>query len=305
MSLISRRELLAAPLIAQALTAQTTAPTVFQIACMTLPYSPFPIEHALIGIQRSGYKYVAWGTSHRDASGTVRPVLAVDAPAAQSAHLASRCRDLGLEPVMMFATVNMEASNAVDSHLRRIDQAAAARIPFLLTFGKTAPGEYKSAIRNLQEIAPHAQSAGVTVVIKQHGGNSATGADCARILADVGHPSIKICYDAGNVLDYENRDPLPDILTCWQDVRAFAIKDHRNTPKDEDCGPGFGEIDHYKLLMPVMRTGLKMPLACENIFEPLRPRPATPEGVDSLAKRAREYLESVLAGLERYASGKG
>ena len=35
-----------------------------------------------------------------------------------------------------------------------------------------------------------------------------------------------------------------------QDVRAFAIKDHRNTPKDEGCGPGYGEIVHYKLLMP-------------------------------------------------------
>src|SRR4051812_44780859 len=101
---ISRRELLAAPLLARALTAQTAAPTVFQIACMTLPYSPFPMERALTGIQRSGYKYVAWGTSHRDASGTVRPVLAVDAPAAESVQLANRCRGLGLEPVMMFAT---------------------------------------------------------------------------------------------------------------------------------------------------------------------------------------------------------
>ena len=52
--------------------------------------------------------------------------------------------------------------------------------------------------------------------------------------------------------------------------------------------------------MPVMRTGFTMPLACENIFEPLVPRPAAPEGVDALARRAREYLESVLRGLETY-----
>ena len=42
-----------------------------------------------------------------------------------------------------------------------------------------------------------------------------------------------MCYDAGNVLDYENHDPIPDIQACWRDVRAFAIKDHRNYPKDE------------------------------------------------------------------------
>jgi sugar phosphate isomerase/epimerase len=111
---------------------------------------------------------------------------------------------------------------------------------------------------------------------------------------------VRVCYDAGNVLDYENHDPIADIQTCWRDIRAFAIKDHRNTPKDEDCGPGFGEIDHYKLLTPVMRTGLTMPLACENIFEPLVPRPSAPEGVDALAARAREYVESVLRGLSAY-----
>ena len=44
----------------------------------------------------------------------------------------------------------------------------------------------------------------MTVVIKQHGGNTATGADRARIVREVGSDSVRICYDAGNVLDYEN-----------------------------------------------------------------------------------------------------
>ncbi len=104
-------------------------------------------------------------------------------------------------------------------------------------------------------------------------------------------------YDAGNVLDYNNNDPIPDIQACWKEIRAFCIKDHRNTPKDEDCGPGFGEIDHYKLLTPVMNTGLTMPLAFENISEPLVPRPTDPALVDKLARRAREYVETVIAGL--------
>lgn len=267
---------------------------------MTLPYAAFPPERALEGIARAGYRYVAWGVTHRDSSGARRPLLAVEAPSSEAARLAARCRDMNLEPVMMFSTVHLEAAEALDAHLRRIEQAAAARVPFLLTFGKTGRGEYEAMIRNLKGMAPHARAAGVTVVIKQHGGNSATGQDCSRILAEVGEASVRMCYDAGNVLDYENRDPIADIRTCWRDVRAFAIKDHRNTPKDEDCGPGFGEIDHYKLLQPVMRTGLTMPLACENIFEPLAPRPAAAEDVDRLARRAREYLESVLRGLENY-----
>lgn len=265
---------------------------------MTLPYSAFSFERALEGIVRAGYRYAAWGTSHQDAGGKRVPILPPDAPPKAAAELAARTRAAGLEPVMMFSTVNLEDPEAPRLHASRIEQAAAARIPFLLTFGRTRPGEYENVIRCLKYVGPLARKAGVTVVIKQHGGNTATGQHCARILRDVGDEGIKICYDAGNVLDYENHDPIPDIQTCWQDVRAFAIKDHRNWPKDEDCGPGFGEIDHYRLLAPVARTGLTMPLACENIFEPLLPRPQTPEGVDALARRAREFLETVTRGLQ-------
>ncbi len=293
--MISRRGLLASPLLAAV--QSPPPPTTFQLGCMTLPYSAFPLQRALTGIKASGYDFVAWGTTHRESSGQARPVIALDAPPSEAAKLAARCRAIGLEPVMMFSTVNLEAANALDAHLRRIDQAAAAKIPFLLTFGKTSPGEYDTFVRNLKQMAPHAKTSGVMVVIKQHGGNTATGAQCARIVRDVAHDSVKICYDAGNVLDYENHDPIEDILTCWRDIRAFNIKDHRNTPRDEDCGPGFGEIDHYKLFAPVMRTGLTIPLTFENIFEPLLPRPAVPEGVDSLARRAREYIHTVLRGL--------
>lgn len=301
-TLLTRRCLLPAACAAAAVRAPAqSAPTIFQLACMTLPYRPFPFERALAGIRKAGYRYAAWGTSHTTASGKTAPVLDVEAPPAAAAAVARRTREEGLEPVMMFSTVHLEADGAGRAHARRIEQAAAARIPFVLTFGKTSPGEYERAIRTLRRAGPLARAAGVTVLIKQHGGNSATGEDCARILREVGDEGVKICYDAGNVLDYENKDPIADIRKCWRDVRAFAIKDHRNTPRDEDCGPGFGEIDHYKLLAPVMRTGLTIPLAFENIFEPLVPRPAAPEGVDALARRAREYIETVLRGLAAQA----
>lgn len=293
---MTRRDLLATALapLAQA----QSAPTRFPLACMTLPYSAHPFERALEGIKRAGYDHVAWGVNHKDAQGRPKPALAVDAPARDSAALAARCRGLGLEPVMMFSTVNLEAANALDAHLRRIEQAAAAKIPFLLTFGKTTPGEYEAFVSNLKRMAPAARKANVMVVIKQHGGNTATGEHCARIVREVAHESVKICYDAGNVLDYENHDPIADIQTCWRDIRAFNIKDHRNTPKDEDCGPGFGEIDHYKLFAPVMRTGLTIPLTFENIFEPLVPRPTDAAAIDVLARRSREYIDTVLRGLQ-------
>lgn len=272
-------------------------PTKFQIACMTLPYSRFPLARALEGIRKAGYSFVAWGTTHRE-NGKDVPVLAIDAVPAKAKELAQRCRDVGLEPVMMFSMVYPEAKEGLAVLTQRLKLAGAAGVPQVLTFGHTKGGNRKLWIERFKALGPIAKDHNVTLVVKQHGGETGTGEACADITREVNHSHVKVNYDAGNVLDYLNRDPIPDIKACAAEVRSFCIKDHRNWPKDEDCGPGFGEIDHYRLLHPVAFTGRTMPLACENIVAPLLPRPDKPEGVDALARRAREFLEIIIGGLQ-------
>lgn len=272
--------------------------TKFQVACMTLPYSRFPLARALKGIQGAGYKYVAWGTSHKEADGKDVPVLARDATPEKAKELAARCRDMGLEPVMMFSNIYPEAKDGLEVLTQRLKQAGAAGVPQVLTFGHTKGGNRKLWVERFKALGPIARDQNTMLVVKQHGGETGTGEACADITKEVNHSHVKVNYDAGNVLDYLDKDPIPDIKLCAAEVRSFCIKDHRNWPKDEDCGPGFGEIDHYKLLHPVAFTGLTMPLACENIFAPLIERPDKPEGVDALARRAREFLEVVTAGLQ-------
>jgi sugar phosphate isomerase/epimerase len=274
------------------------SPTEFQVACMTLPYSRFPLQRALTGIKSAGYDYVAWGTRHVESDGSKVPVMAEDAPPVRARELGQRCRDLGLEPVMMFSTIYPEHERALTVLTQRIKQAAAAGIGQVLTFGHTKGGNRELWIKRFKKLGPIARDYGVTIVVKQHGGSTGTGEACAEIVREVADEGIKVNYDAGNVMDYLNLDPLPDIRKCANEVRSFCIKDHRNWPKDQDCGPGFGEIDHYRLLEPVAHTGRKMPLCCENIFAPVVPRPETPEGIDELARRAREFLKTVIAGIQ-------
>ncbi len=280
-------------------------PTEFQIACMTLPYSRFPLERALQGIKGAGYRYVAWGTSHQEEPGKSVPVMPPDAPPEKARQLAQRCRDLGLEPLMMFSTVYPEAPNGLEVLTNRIKQAAAAGIGQVLTFGHTKGGDRQLWIERFKKLGPIAADHGVMIVVKQHGGTTGTGEACAAIIREVGHPNIMVNYDAGNVMDYLDIDPIPDLRKCVAEVRSFCIKDHRNWPRDEDCGPGFGEIDHYRLLDLVAFTGLKMPLCCENISAPLLPPPRDAERVDWLARRAREFLEVVIAGLQLHESKAG
>src|SRR5437773_1477517 len=98
--------------LAQPKADEKKTPTRFQIACMTLPYSQFPLERALTGIKAAGYQFVAWGTSHKEDGKSV-PVLAADAAPEKAKELATRCRDMGLEPLMMFSGIYPEAKNGL------------------------------------------------------------------------------------------------------------------------------------------------------------------------------------------------
>jgi sugar phosphate isomerase/epimerase len=272
--------------------------TRFQIACMTLPYSAFSLERALTGIESAGYEHVAWGTTHVSAGGEREPVIADDAPLKQAQELGKRCRDMGLNPVMMFSGVYPEHGRGLEILTHRLKQAAAGGVSQVLTFGHTKGGNRELWIKRFKQLGPIARDLGVLLVVKQHGGETGTGEACAEIVREVNDPGVWVNYDAGNVMDYLNIDPLGDIEKCAGEIRSFCIKDHRNWPQDQDCGPGLGEIDHYRLLHAVASTDLTMPLACENIFAPLVARPSEPEGVDQLARRARIYLEYVIAGLQ-------
>lgn len=275
-------------------------PTQFQIACMTLPYRLYPLERALQGIRSAGYEFVAWGTTHRTAGDTQDvPLLATDARPQEAKRLAGRCRDLGLTPLMMFSEVYPEAPDAVAVHTHRIRQASAAGIRQVLTFGHPEGANRRVWVERLRALGRIARDHGVMLVVKQHG---ETGQVTGEIVREVADEGVLVNYDAGNVMDYTKGtvDPLEDIKHCQELIRSFCIKDHRMFPANEDCGPGLGEIDHYRLLSAVAFTGRTIPLCCENISAP-RVRANQPEELDKLASRAREFLQLVVAGLHASA----
>jgi sugar phosphate isomerase/epimerase len=271
-------------------------PTQFRIACMTLPYNQYSLARALSGLKSAGYQHVAWGTTHKELGESKGvPVIPTDAPPTKAKELGQRCRDLGLEPLMMFSTIYPEDPKAIEILTRRIEQAAAAGIPQVLTFGHTSGDNRKLWITRFKQLGPIARDSGVLIVVKQHG---ETGQVTGQIVHEVADENIQVNYDAGNVMDYTKGkvNPLDDIQTCAEHIRSFCIKDHRLFPMNQDCGPGFGEIDHYRLLANVAYTGRTMPLCCENISAPAI-RPKSPEEIDALARRAREFLEVVIQGL--------
>src|SRR5260370_31769051 len=114
--------------------------------------------------------------------------MAPDAQPEKARELAARCRDMGLEPLMMFSMIYPEHDDAVRVLTSRIKQAQAARIPQVLTFGHIEGGKADLWVTRFKELGPIAKDHGVMIVVKQHGGTTGTGQACAEIVREVGHP---------------------------------------------------------------------------------------------------------------------
>ena len=124
----------------------------------------------LAGLKSAGYQHVAWGTTHKEpgeAKGV--PVMPADVPLAKAKELAEKCRDLGLEPLLMFSGIYPEDPKGVEVLTRRIEQAAAAGIGQVLTFGHTSGDNRKLWVQRFKQLGPIARDHGVLIVVKQHG----------------------------------------------------------------------------------------------------------------------------------------
>jgi sugar phosphate isomerase/epimerase len=198
-------------------------------------------------------------------------------------------------------------NRAPQRHTRiRIDQAQEAGIPNLLTFGAPkSTAEHRGAyLRTLREVADYARQANVAIAVKQHGGLTANGVLTAAVVREVNHPSVVLFYDAGNTWWYDNTDANTDFAKCASMARGFAIKDFRAFGgRRATCGAGFGQTDHYAMLGALVNNGGRIPLCCENIAEPFGARQDSPEAVESLARRSREFLDTVVRGVTSASKG--
>jgi sugar phosphate isomerase/epimerase len=279
----------------------------FQIACQTLPYSELSLERAIAGIAGAGYKHAALGTTHQG-----KPALDPAAGVAAAVAVKRQFEKGGLDLVMMFAMTNGLEPGGPEKFRKRIDQAKAAGVPFLLSMGtggyakwpdqKHTPEKLAELsarfVEAIRPIGDHAAKAGVMIVLKPHTGNTETGVACLKLMKEIACPAIQVCYDAGNVRFYEGVDPHEDVKVIRDYVRALCIKDHRGPRANPvfPC-PGDGDVDHRRLLKPLCGLPWSIPLAVERFEDGRVKKEMSAELIDSLAKRARLHLESVVAGL--------
>jgi sugar phosphate isomerase/epimerase len=243
--------LVAAAATAPRLVAAAAAPR-WQIGCYTRPWAQHDHRIAFDAIAAAGYRYVGLMSS---STGTL---LTADKSPEQAAALGEDARQRGLTVSSAWAgrfPVDKSLAEGVAGLRRLIDNAAACGCPNLL-LGGTNERLHAAYYKVVAECCAYAAARNVGLSIKPHGGGNATGAQCRRIINEVGHDNFRLWYDPGNIFFYSDGklDPVDDAATVDGLVVGMSVKDFRS-PKEVNVTPGTGQVDFPRVLARLRQGG--------------------------------------------------
>jgi len=125
----------------------------------------------------------------------------------------------------------------LDEGRRFIDLAHALGVPYVRMFGdKLPPGEaredvIKRVVEGFQQMAAHAKSAGVVVLIESHG-DFTHSSDLEAILSGVGSPSFALLWDAHHTFVAGHESPADTFKALGRFMRHTHLKDSK--PEGDD-----------------------------------------------------------------------
>jgi sugar phosphate isomerase/epimerase len=262
-----------------------------QLGAMNRPWTQYTFDEALAGIAAAGFKYFGFLAQRRQMLvGAATPPEEVDAAVAQ-------VRRHGLEPRFVPSSISMEQSeaDAVAQVRRLVDNAKRAGAPVLLEMGQSKPEYFGKYFDVMRQAAPYAESQGITIALKPHGGLSTTGDDCLRAVQEVDHPAYRLCFDPGNLLYYAGQRPEAELPKLAPYVVAMCVKDETGGSgpgRSVDVTPGDGDVDFPAVFRILEDHGFAgKPAIVETLAG------STLEEVNHEAKRGYAYLNRVVAGI--------
>jgi sugar phosphate isomerase/epimerase len=276
----------------RALSAPTTRVAItegpWQIGCYTRPWDQFELGVALEGIAQAGYKYAGLMTAKSKSWVIVTP----DTTTAEVERIGNEAQKHALKILSVYGDFSAAESleHSVHQLKRLIDNCAACGSPRLLLGGTSDARLYEPYYKTIKECCDYALARTVSLTIKPHGGQNATGPQCRKAIELVGHGNFRLWYDPGNIFYYSEGkvDPIDDAATVDGLVVGMSVKDFR-PPKEVMVTPGTGRVDFPKVFARLKRGGFtRGPLIVECLE-----RSADPAKITDEARKARLFLEQL------------
>jgi sugar phosphate isomerase/epimerase len=254
----------------------------WQIGCYTRPWAQYDYRAALDGIAAAGFKYAGLMTAKSKTS----LILSVASTPDEAAVVGAEAKQRGLKVISLWG--GQFPLDNIAGLKRLIDNSAACGCPHLMLGGtdeKRADAYYKI----VASLCDYAASQGVGLSVKPHGGNNASGAQCRKIIDQIGHRDFRLWYDPGNVFYYSDGklDPVDDAASVDGAVVGMSVKDFR-PPKDVALTPGTGQVDFRRVMARLRQGGFTHgPLVVECLA------PGDLAQVNAEAVKSRQFLEII------------
>lgn len=243
-----------------------------ELVCFTLPYRLETFERALQGIRQAGYDSVGFGLPHKDGGYPAEPTLA------EAERIGRLLEKYSLRPRILYGARTQ--AGTVEELCAWVDFSVALGKPAMVWVGVSGyrrfpseplpAAEYQAAhqafVAKMREVGAYAQEKGVTITLKPHTGNTATGPILAATLREIGSPAVRACLDPGNVAYYEGISPEEDIAAVIDQVELLTMKDHRGPRAHPDFPvPGEGDVDFVRILRDLKAAGFNGALLVERV----------------------------------------
>lgn len=273
----------------------------YQIGCYTRPWSDHDWRLALDAIAGAGFRYAGLMTSNTKD----HLIISAATPVEEAHAVGEECRKRGLKVSSLwgggFAVAQSLEAGIAD--LRRLVDNCVACGTSQLMVGGTNDKLHQVYYRAVAEACDYAAAKGVSLSVKPHGGSNSTGAQCRRIVEEVGKKNFGLWYDPGNIFYYSNGalDPVQDSAAVDGLVVGVSIKDYRPGKEgataparksaytgDVQLTPGTGMVNFPAVLANLKKGGFASgPL----IVECLEKGDLTALAAE--AKKARIFLEEL------------
>lgn len=262
------------------------------IGSTTRPYNALPFAAACERIAKAGYTDVAVF-----AHDSIMPVDS-DSSSEQVAAAKKATADAGVNPSMLLGRTLLDrgVDGAVDAYKQLLDNAAALGSRWILELGTGKEEFYGIYPTVMQRAAEHAETLGVGISLKPHGGISLTARELIDLYKQVDRPAFAVSYDPGNIIHYTRGEVRPEteVDQIAQYTSTAIIKDCILDPDNNptvNVTAGDGLVNFQRVLSGLVSGEFNGPLYVECVGS------QEPDGVDRDLAFTLGYIKGILLGL--------
>lgn len=258
------------------------------VACSTAPYEAFPIECALQGISKAGFKDVVVGPAH---AGSSTVGLGPGGASALAEGLwRAGVKLFALAPEL--APTDDETEAAIKSLLERAKELSAKQLwvagpdPFDESGEPRPDSDWERDVREFAarfvRLSAEAQKLGIELALVTQARLSGCAEDVARLQPLVGD-ALRLAYNPGLVSYYSGTNPRRDIEAVLPHVRALCLRDHKGARGEPEFPQlGGGDVDYFGI-RELFAGGAVPPVVVEHL------NGSSPEELDRSAAAAYRF----------------